>query len=54
MNTAEDYGIINGSRPGADPLDGPAPVVAGSMIYVNSGYGMFGEMNGNVLLAYGL
>jgi polyvinyl alcohol dehydrogenase (cytochrome) len=33
-------------------LDGPAPVIAGGMLYVNSGYGMFGQMPGNVLLAF--
>ncbi len=54
VNTAKDYGIINGIKARGGSIDGPAPVVAGSMIYVNSGYGMFGEMNGNVLLAYGL
>ena len=54
MNTAEDYGLINGIKARGGSIDGPAPVIAGGMIYVNSGYGMFGEMSGNVLLAYGL
>ena len=30
----------------------PGPVVVGGTLYVNSGYGMFGEMAGNVLLAF--
>jgi polyvinyl alcohol dehydrogenase (cytochrome) len=33
-------------------LDGPSPVMAGGMLFVNSGYGMFGEKPGNVLLAF--
>jgi hypothetical protein len=33
---------------------GPGPVVAGGMLYVNSGYGAFGGRPGNVLLAFGI
>jgi polyvinyl alcohol dehydrogenase (cytochrome) len=33
---------------------GPGPVIAGGMVYVNSGYGAFGGRPGNVLLAFGL
>ena len=32
-----------------DSMDGPGPVVA---VLVNSGYGLWGGMPGNVLLAY--
>ena len=35
-------------------LDGAGPVVAGGMVFVNSGYPRFGGMPGNVLLAFGL
>ena len=35
-------------------MNGPAPVVVGGMLYVNSGYGAFGARTGNVLLAFGL
>jgi polyvinyl alcohol dehydrogenase (cytochrome) len=34
-------------------MNGPAPIVAGGMVYVNSGYGAFGLRPGNVLLAFG-
>ena len=34
-----------------EPSEGLAVVVGGTL-YVNSGYGMFGEMPGNVLLAF--
>jgi polyvinyl alcohol dehydrogenase (cytochrome) len=54
INTAIDYGMIGGFQAKGGSIDGPGPVIAGKMIYVNSGYGMFGEMGGNVLLAYGL
>jgi polyvinyl alcohol dehydrogenase (cytochrome) len=33
-------------------MDGPGAVVAGGMIYVNSGYARNGGMAGNVLLAF--
>ena len=35
-------------------LDGAGPVVAGGMMFVNSGYPRFGGMPGNVLLAFGV
>jgi polyvinyl alcohol dehydrogenase (cytochrome) len=53
-NTAGDYEIINGIKAKGGSIDGPAPVIADGMLYVNSGYGMFGEMGGNVLLAFGV
>jgi polyvinyl alcohol dehydrogenase (cytochrome) len=33
---------------------GPAPVIAGGMLYISSGYGSFGLRPGNVLLAFGV
>ena len=39
-------------RKGASMI-GPGPVVAGGMVFVNSGYGAFGGRPGNVLLAFG-
>jgi polyvinyl alcohol dehydrogenase (cytochrome) len=35
-------------------IDGPGPVVAGGLLLVNSGYGSFGQMPGNLLLAFTL
>ena len=35
-------------------MDGPGPVVAGGLMYVNSGYGGFFGRSGNVLLAFGV
>jgi polyvinyl alcohol dehydrogenase (cytochrome) len=33
-------------------MDGPGPTIAGDMLYVNSGYGQWGGLPGNVLLAF--
>ena len=51
----ESYGGVKeqsfAARGGA--IDGPGPTVAGGMVFVSSGYGLFGQMPGNVLLAFG-
>jgi polyvinyl alcohol dehydrogenase (cytochrome) len=47
-----DYQSVNGVKAKGGSLDGPGPVVVGGILYVNSGYGIFGEMPGNVLLAF--
>jgi len=52
VDTATDYQTVNGVKAKGGSLDGPGPVVVGGMLYVNSGYGMFGEVPGNVLLAF--
>jgi polyvinyl alcohol dehydrogenase (cytochrome) len=51
-NTVQDYPVIPGMKARGGSLDGPAPVIADGMLFVNSGYGMFGEKEGNVLLAF--
>ena len=33
-------------------MDGLGPLVADGMLFVNSGYDYFGEMEGNALLAF--
>jgi hypothetical protein len=35
-------------------LDGAGPAIAGGMLLVNSGYGVWGGMPGNVLLAFSI
>ena len=35
-------------------IDGPGPVIAGGMLFTNSGYSTFGQMPGNLLLAFGV
>lgn len=51
-DTAQDYKTVNGQPAHGGSLDGPGPVVAEGILYVNSGYGQFGGMPGNVLLAF--
>ena len=48
----QDYATVNGVSAHGGALDGPGPVIAGGMLYVNSGYGALGGMPGNVLLAF--
>jgi polyvinyl alcohol dehydrogenase (cytochrome) len=52
VDTALEYQAVNGVKAKGGSLDGPGPVVVGGTLYVNSGYGMFAEMPGNVLLAF--
>jgi polyvinyl alcohol dehydrogenase (cytochrome) len=50
--TAHDYTAVNGVPAKGGALDCPGPVVAGGMLYVASGYGSYGGLPGNVLLAF--
>jgi polyvinyl alcohol dehydrogenase (cytochrome) len=52
FNTAKDFTSPNGIKARGGAIDGPAPVMTNGMLFVNSGYGMFGQMPGNVLLAF--
>jgi polyvinyl alcohol dehydrogenase (cytochrome) len=51
-DTARDYDTVNGVKARGGSLDGPGPTVAGGMLYVYSGYGVWGGMPGNVLLVF--
>lgn len=46
------YRTVNGAVAKGGSLDGAGPVVAGGMLFVNSGYPRFGGAPGNVLLAF--
>ncbi|HEY1239988.1 MAG TPA: PQQ-binding-like beta-propeller repeat protein [Bryobacteraceae bacterium] len=52
VDTGRDYQTVNGVTATGGSIDGPGPVIVGGMLYVNSGYGMFGGAPGNVLLAF--
>lgn len=54
FDTNREFPTINGLRAKGGSMNGPAPVVAGGMVYVSSGYGVFGLRPGNVLLAFGV
>jgi polyvinyl alcohol dehydrogenase (cytochrome) len=52
VDTARDYETVNGVKGNGGAIDGPGAVIVGGMLYVNSGYGVFGGAPGNVLLAF--
>jgi polyvinyl alcohol dehydrogenase (cytochrome) len=52
VDTMRTYETVNGLAALGGSLDGPGPVVVGGMLYVNSGYAIFGGSPGNVLLAF--
>jgi polyvinyl alcohol dehydrogenase (cytochrome) len=52
FNTVRDYETANGVRGNGGSLDGAGPVIAGGMLFVNSGYARNGGIAGNVLLAF--
>ena len=54
FDSNKEFRTVNGVRAKGGSMNGPAPVVAGGIVYVSSGYGTFGLRRGNVLLAFGL
>lgn len=52
FDTARDYATVNGVAARGGAMDGPGPVVVDGMLYVNSGYGQWSGLPGNVLLAF--
>jgi polyvinyl alcohol dehydrogenase (cytochrome) len=53
-DTVHDFETVNQIPAHGGSLDGPGAAVAGGMLFVNSGYGYFFGMPGNVLLAFGV
>jgi polyvinyl alcohol dehydrogenase (cytochrome) len=49
---AQTYTTVNGVPAKGGSIDGAGPVVAGGMVFLNSGYPRNGGMPGNVLLAF--
>ncbi len=52
VDTVREYDAVNGVKGRGGSLDGPGAVIAGGMLFVNSGYSRFDGMPGNVLLAF--
>lgn len=52
FDTAREFPTVNGVTAKGGSMDGPGPAVAGGMLYVVSGYGAWGGLQGNVLLAF--
>jgi polyvinyl alcohol dehydrogenase (cytochrome) len=51
-DTIQPYEGVNGVLGRGGSIDGPGPVIANGIVYVNSGYPTAGGTPGNVLLAY--
>jgi polyvinyl alcohol dehydrogenase (cytochrome) len=52
VDTQKTFTTVNSVPAHGGSLDGAGPVVAGGMVFVNSGYPRFGGVPGNVLLAF--
>jgi polyvinyl alcohol dehydrogenase (cytochrome) len=51
-DTVGEHSTVNGVAARGGAMDGPGPIVVGGMLYVTSGYGIWGGFPGNVLLAF--
>jgi polyvinyl alcohol dehydrogenase (cytochrome) len=54
FDTNREFQTVNGVKANGAAMDGPGAVVAGGMLYLNSGYGGLVGRPGNVLLAFGV
>ena len=54
FDTNREFTTVNGVPAKGASINGAGPVIAGGMVYVNSGYGALGGRPGNVLLAFGV
>jgi polyvinyl alcohol dehydrogenase (cytochrome) len=50
----QPFETVNGVKAQGGSIDAAGPVIAGGMVYTNSGYGQWRGKPGNVLLAFGL
>lgn len=51
-NTARDFSTVNGPTAHGGSMDAAGPAVVNGTVFVNSGYGQWGGMPGNVFLAF--
>ena len=51
-DTAREFDTVNGNPAHGGSLDAAGPAIVNGMVFVNSGYGQWGGMPGNVLLAF--
>jgi polyvinyl alcohol dehydrogenase (cytochrome) len=54
FDTNIDFTSVNGVTAFGGSIDSSGPVIAGSQMYINSGYAKFGEKAGNVILCFEL
>ena len=53
LNTVRDFDTVSGEKARGGSFSGGGVTVADGMIYLNSGYGVYNHMPGNLLLAIG-
>ena len=54
FDTNKEFPTVNGVKANGGGMEGPGAIVAGGMLFVNSGYGGFVGQPGNVLLVFGV
>ena len=54
FDTNKEFPTVNGVKAAGASLEAAGPVVAGGMVFINSGYGGVAGRPGNVLLAFGV
>jgi polyvinyl alcohol dehydrogenase (cytochrome) len=52
FDTAREFETLNGVKGNGGSIDAASMVAANGYLFVNSGYGMFGQLPGNVMLAF--
>lgn len=52
IDTAHEFETVNGKAAKGGSMDAAGPAIVNGMVFVNSGYGQWGGMPGNVLLAF--
>ena len=52
FDTVKEFETVNGIKGHGGAIDGPPPVISNGMLFVNSGYGLYSQLPGNVLLAF--
>ena len=52
FDTTQEFTTVNGVTAKGGSMDGPGPTIAGGILYAGSGYGAWGGLPGNVLLAF--
>ena len=53
-NTLREFETVSGETARGGSMSGSGATVANGMLYMNSGYGIYEHMPGNVLLAFGV
>jgi polyvinyl alcohol dehydrogenase (cytochrome) len=54
FDTEQEFTGVNGAKGKGGAMDGAGPTISGGMLFVGSGYGIWGGMPGNVLLAFSI